>query len=194
MRIVAIILCICMVLGLCSCLTTCERADYIWLKAEKMGDFVEGSRQDTDHIDYFGDDAYESLRLETVAFSSRIIGYSPWHPYVMVYSQTGDEKVIIKTATLKERESGTVMFCQELNVEVEFNEESKLENNETLYKKGIIKCEEFWEEETIYFVEGHHADLYVEAEIIKDGVTLSKTIVIEFVVVRYYTYVSKYFW
>ena len=117
--------------------------------------------------DYFNSESYDFTRVETVVLIPYLQIYDnyDYRISIIVYSETGSEQVIIKKLILKEGDE--CILIRNLNQEVAFEEAG-----DSIYK-GYVR-QNFVE--VLEVESGKKFTIIVEAEVLKDGKSVSRTI------------------
>ncbi len=139
----------------------------------------------TDHLDedYFTSEHFEFAKVDSVVIFPYIKevnrGFDIW---ICVYSKTGEEKVIIKDAELKENDN--LLLHYDFQKELQFK---KIGNE--LFEGEIDGREKydnvFFTEEQVEIVDGKVYNLTVSVEVLKGDVTISQSVTFECEVALY---------
>ena len=169
-----IILLLCILWGFTSC----------GIIVENPNKFIIENITDNPDKDYFSSEDYEFTRIETVVIIPHIMYSNGNYIYIEVCSETGSEQVLINQITLKENENDTL--SANLNQEVTFEQK-----DESTYNGWVVKYlphEALGEEpylpwykqmfviDMIIPQKEKNFTLVVEAELLKDGESVSRTI------------------
>ena len=158
-----------MLFGLCSC-----RLE------ESYKEFIIKDITDYKDEDYFSSDRFDFARIDDVVIIPSINpGASEYILWISAHSENASETVIIKKMLIKEKE--IVLLNYDLNQEVEFKE-----NGESAYK-GTIRAG--FTDEEVEIKSGKKFELVIEAEVIKNGTSISKSITYEITVKGYRSFV-----
>ena len=138
-----------------------------------------------DITDYQDEDYFSSKRFDFARVGGVVIvpvikeGIHEYIVWISAHSENASETVIIKKMLLKEKE--IVLLNYDLNQEVEFKE-----NGESAYK-GTIRAR--FTDEEVEIKSGKKFELVIEAEVIKNGTSISKSITYEIEVKGYRSFV-----
>ena len=147
---------------------------------ESYKEFIIKDITDYKDEDYFSSDRFDFARVDDVVIIPTINpGASKYTLWISAHSENASETVIIKKMLLKEKE--IVLLNYDLNQEVEFKE-----NGESAYE-GTIRAR--FTDEEVEIKSGKKFELVIEAEVIKNGTSISKSITYEIEVRGYRSFV-----